>query len=134
MLTALHACDTATDDAIALALRHKTRFLVLVPCCQAEVATLLKELPKNELYPLWRSGIHAREMGSHLTNVLRCLLLESRGYKVTSTEFTGWEHSLKNQLILAEKVHDSYPLAQKQLDELLEKIPVRGMKLLSALS
>ena len=52
---------------------------------------------------MWRHPIHARELGSHLTNVLRCLLLEAHGYDVTVTELVGWEHSLKNELIIASK-------------------------------
>ena len=53
---------------------------------------------------LWRHPIHTREVGSHLTNILRCLLLESQGYKLTVTELVGWEHSMKNELIIAEYV------------------------------
>jgi len=53
------------------------------------------------LSEIWRHPIHTREFGSHLTNVLRCLQLESHGYQVTVTELVGWEHSLKNELIIA---------------------------------
>jgi hypothetical protein len=106
IVTALHACDTATDDAIRFALARKARHIVLVPCCQAEVAAVLRK-HKNEsfsrtpLSELWRHPIHTREFGSHVTNVLRCLLLESHGYQVTVTELVGWEHSMKNELIIA---------------------------------
>ncbi|HEX2545517.1 MAG TPA: SAM-dependent methyltransferase [Ramlibacter sp.] len=106
VVTALHACDTATDDAIAFALHKHARFLVLVPCCQAEVAGRLREskalsLSRTPLAELWRHPLHTREMGSQLTNVLRCLYLEAMGYQVTVTELVGWEHSMKNELILA---------------------------------
>jgi hypothetical protein len=80
---------------------------------------------------LWRHPIHTRELGSHLTNVLRCLLLEAHGYSVTVTELVGWEHSLKNELIIASKSgpHDGRPrgnareraaaiLREFQIDEL----------------
>ena len=50
---------------------------------------------------MWRHPIHTREFGSHLTNVLRCLQLEARGYQLTVTELVGWEHSMKNELIIA---------------------------------
>jgi hypothetical protein len=53
------------------------------------------------LAELWRHPLHTREIGSQLTNVLRCLYLESKGYTVTVTELVGWEHSMKNELILA---------------------------------
>jgi hypothetical protein len=106
VVTALHACNTATDDAIRFALAKQARHIVLVPCCQAEVAATMRarkneSLGKTALSELWRHPIHTRELGSHLTNVLRCLLLESHGYDVTVTELVGWEHSMKNELIIA---------------------------------
>ena len=106
VVTALHACDTATDDAIAFALAKKARALVLVPCCQAEVARHLNQskalsLARTPLAELWRHPLHTRELGSQISNVLRCLYLEACGYHVTVTELVGWEHSLKNELIVA---------------------------------
>lgn len=106
IVTALHACNTATDDAIKFALAKRARHIVLVPCCQAEVAAVLRKhknesFGKTPLSEIWRHPIHSREFGSHLTNVLRCLLLESHGYRVTVTELVGWEHSMKNELIIA---------------------------------
>jgi hypothetical protein len=106
VVTALHACDTATDDAIAFGLDRGARAMVLVPCCQAEIARQLNQqkaisLARTPLAELWRHPLHAREMGSQLTNVLRCLYLEACGYQVTVTELVGWEHSMKNELILA---------------------------------
>jgi hypothetical protein len=106
IVTALHACNTATDDAIKFALAKKARHIVLVPCCQAEVAAVLRKhknesFGKTPLSEIWRHPIHTREFGSHITNVLRCLLLESHGYQVTVTELVGWEHSMKNELIIA---------------------------------
>jgi hypothetical protein len=106
VVTALHACDTATDDAIAFGLEKKARAFVLVPCCQAEVARHLNQgkvlsLNRTPLAELWRHPLHTREIGSQVTNVLRCLYLEACGYQVTVTELVGWEHSMKNELILA---------------------------------
>jgi hypothetical protein len=106
IVTALHACNTATDDAIDFALKKKARHMVLVPCCQAEVATVLrknkgKDLGKSALTEIWRHPIHTREFGSQVTNVLRCLQLEAHGYQVNVTELVGWEHSMKNELIVA---------------------------------
>ena len=106
VVTALHACDTATDDAIAFGLEKKARVFVLVPCCQAEVARHLNQgkalsMSRTPLAELWRHPLHTREMGSQITNVLRCLYLEACGYQVTVTELVGWEHSMKNELILA---------------------------------
>jgi hypothetical protein len=124
-VTALHACDTATDEAIAFALAKNAKFIALVPCCQAEVARLLDETSsQSDLQNLWRHGIHRREFGSHLTNVIRALYLESHGYKVRVTELIGWEHSMKNELIIAERVQRGNGQARKQLDTLLERFPL----------
>jgi len=106
VVTALHACNTATDDAIDFALRKQAKHIVLVPCCQAEIAAVLrknkgKDLGRSVLTEIWRHPIHTREFGSQITNVLRCLQLEAHGYQVTVTELVGWEHSMKNELIVA---------------------------------
>ena len=124
MVTALHACDTATDDAIAFGLAKRARFMVLVPCCQAEVAACLREtkalaLARTPLAELWRHPLHTREIGSQLTNVLRCLLLEAHGYQVTVTELVGWEHSMKNELIIARHHGQKKAGAAERLHELL---------------
>ncbi len=124
VVTALHACDTATDDAIAFGLEKRARAMVLVPCCQAEVAACLRQnkamnLARTPLAELWRHPIHIREMGSQITNVLRCLYLESQGYQVTVTELVGWEHSMKNELILARYTGHKKRAAAERLQQLL---------------
>ena len=128
LLTALHACDTATDDALLLGLRRNADYIAAVPCCQAEVAAQLKELRGAAPAPwplLWSHPIHRREMGAHLTNVIRALVLQSQGHQVTVTELTGWEHSLKNELILARRVHREHRPAQVELEKLLQTTGVR---------
>ena len=111
VVTALHACDTATDDAIAFGLKKHAKFMLLVPCCQAELSRALnadkaRALSRGPLAEMWRHPLHTREMGSQLTNVLRCLYLEASGYQVSVTELVGWEHSMKNELIIARHVGD----------------------------
>lgn len=135
LVTALHACDTATDDALALAIRHGADHVAVVPCCQAEVARQLDEAkePSPLLAPLFEHAWHRREFGSHLTNVLRALTLEAHGYKVTVTELTGWEHSVKNELILGKKIRAASRDAQARLDALLAATGVRP-KLLRTLA
>jgi hypothetical protein len=134
IVTALHACDTATDDAIAFGLQKRAKYMVLVPCCQAEVAAHLRNnrglaVAKTPLAELWRHPLHTRELGSQITNVLRCLYLEASGYQVTVTELVGWEHSMKNELILAKytgakktsaAIHLTEVLTQFGLEELLQ--------------
>ena len=132
VVTALHACDTATDDAINFALKKQAQFIVLVPCCQAEVAAVLrknkgKQLAKDALTELWRHPIHTREFGSHITNVLRCLQLEAHGYQVTVTELVGWEHSMKNELIIASYKDLPRKRAAERLDEVLRSVGLEEM-------
>mgnify|MGYP001548653235 FL=1 len=126
VVTALHACDTATDDAIAFGLQKHAQFMVLVPCCQAEVASCLRQnkalaLARTPLAELWRHPLHTRELGSQITNVLRCLYLEASGYQVTVTELVGWEHSLKNELIIARYTGQKKRSAAERLRAVLEE-------------
>src|ERR1051325_10545244 len=82
LLTALHACDTATDDALLLGLKHDADHIAAVPCCQAEIAAQLKEQKHHAPQPwplLWQHPIQRREFGAHLTKVIRALALQSRG-------------------------------------------------------
>jgi hypothetical protein len=133
MVTALHACNTATDDAIEFALKKKARFIVLVPCCQAEVAAALKknktvDNARDPFTELWRHPIHTRELGSHVTNVLRCLQLEAHGYQVTVTELVGWEHSMKNELIVANYKNLPRKKPEERLHAILEKLGLKEMR------
>jgi hypothetical protein len=133
VVTALHACNTATDDAINFALKKHAKFIVLVPCCQAEIAAVLRknkgeELKQNSLTEIWRHPLHTREFGSHITNVLRCLQLEAHGYQVTVTELVGWEHSMKNELIIAHYKNLPRKRAAERLNELLQTLGLEEMK------
>ncbi len=132
VVTALHACDTATDDAIAFGLQKKAKFMVLVPCCQAELARALNQnkalhLQRTPLAELWRHPLHTREVGSQLTNVLRCLYLESQGYSVTVTELVGWEHSMKNELILAKHTGQKKRASAERLLALLKEFGIESL-------
>lgn len=129
IVTALHACDTATDDAIRFALEKHAKYIVLVPCCQAEVAAYLRNhkdaaSAAGSIAELWRHPIHTREFGAQVTNVLRGLQLEAAGYQVTVTELVGWEHSMKNELIIAQ--FKNLPRA-KPADRLEEAVRTFGL-------
>ncbi len=133
IVTALHACNTATDDAIDFALKKKAKHMVLVPCCQAEVATVLrknkgKDMKRSALTEIWRHPIHTREFGSQITNVLRCLQLEAHGYQVTVTELVGWEHSMKNELIVATYKNLPRRRPSERLHEVLHEVGLDEMK------
>jgi len=132
IVTALHACNTATDDAIHFALAKKAKHIVLVPCCQAEVASVLKKnkgqsLGKSALTEIWRHPIHTREFGSQITNVLRCLQLEAHGYQVNVTELVGWEHSMKNELIIATYKNLPRRRPAERLKEVLDTVGLQEM-------
>jgi Methyltransferase domain len=132
VVTALHACDTATDDAIAFGLQKQAKFMVLVPCCQAEIARALNagkalQLGRSPLAELWRHPLHTREMGSQITNVLRCLYLEACGYQVTVTELVGWEHSMKNELIIAKRSGKARASAAARLQDILAQFGLQAL-------
>jgi hypothetical protein len=126
LVTALHACDTATDDALALAIAQNADHVAVVPCCQAEVARQLERAKPEDpaSAALFAHPLHRRELGSHLTNVVRGLALEAHGYKVTVTELVGWEHSAKNELILARRVNRFDRTARSTLRALLDKFAI----------
>ncbi len=126
VVTALHACDTATDDALTLAIQSGADHVAVVPCCQAEVARQLERARGADpaTAALFAHPLHRRELGSHLTNVVRALCLEAHGYKVTVTELVGWEHSAKNELILARRVNRFDPVARATLRALLSRYSI----------
>jgi len=132
LVTALHACDSATDDAIAFGLAKQARAFALVPCCQAEAARHLGinkalMLSRTPLAQLWRHPLHTRELGSQITNVLRCLYLEANGYQVTVTELVGWEHSMKNELILARYTGQKKRAAAQHMQEIGEQFGLKAL-------
>jgi hypothetical protein len=132
IVTALHACNTATDDAIQFGLAKQAKYMVLVPCCQAQVAEVLREhkvesFGKTPLSEIWRHPIHTREFGSQVTNVLRCLQLEAAGYSVTVTELVGWEHSMKNELIIAKHTGQPRKNAPERMQAILGELNLQSL-------
>jgi hypothetical protein len=85
---------------------------------------LLQATPASPLTPLWGEAWHRREFGAHLTNVLRALTLRARGYQVTVTELAGWEHAVKNELLLGRRLGRYHLASQSELDALRAQIPV----------
>lgn len=99
ILIALHACDTATDDAIYRGIQEECRWIVVSPCCQHELRPQLTA-PAG-LEPLFRHGVQVERMTEAVTDTLRCLYLEAWGYQTRIQEFVGTEHTAKNLLIVA---------------------------------
>ncbi len=103
---ALHACDTATDDALALGIRKQADLLAVAPCCQAELAQFFKTLGadlNHGLGVILRSPNLRRDAASTMTDALRLALMRALGYETTATEFIPSAHTPKNRLILGER-------------------------------
>ncbi len=106
---ALHACDTATDDALALGIRRGADVLAVAPCCQAELAQFFKSLaaqPPDPVLPLdviLHSPNLRRDTAATFTDALRLAMVRALGYEAVATEFIPSAHTPKNRLILAER-------------------------------
>jgi len=100
MMICLHACDTATDAAIAKAVSWNARVILAVPCCQKE---LIQKIAAAGLEPMLQHGFLRERFGSMATDTLRALALEAMGYKTVICEFIDMEHTPKNTLIRAIK-------------------------------
>ena len=116
IVTALHACDTATDDAIVFALMNNAKIVVLAPCCQKYVRKKL--LIPNDLKPVFRDGILEERLAVILTDSLRALVLEYFGYETKIFEFISSEHTARNTMITAVLRKDSEERNQKALEEI----------------
>jgi hypothetical protein len=101
LVVALHACDTATDDAIAKAVHSGARYICVAPCCHKYVRARLK--PSADLLPILRHGILEERFAESLTDSLRVLALEAAGYQAKLFEFISLEHTAKNVMITAFK-------------------------------
>lgn len=104
MLIALHACDTATDLALAAGIHNKAKIIVAAPCCHKQIR---KEMAaKNEMAPLLRHGILEERQAEILTDGIRALILEAEGYQTKVFEFISTEHTAKNVMITAVRPDD----------------------------
>ena len=101
LVVALHACDTATDDALLEAIRAGAHWILAAPCCHKEVRPQIRA-PEG-LEPLFRFGIQVDRLAESVTDTLRGLCLEAAGYETRIQEFINLEHTPKNLLILASK-------------------------------
>jgi hypothetical protein len=127
VLIALHACNTATDDAIARGIAGKSRVIICAPCCHKQIR---KELnPPNALIGITRHGILAERQAELLTDGIRALLMEAYGYKTRVVEFIGAEHTPKNVLIVGVKSNSGANTPdQKTLVQIAEIKQLFGIK------
>ena len=133
VLIALHACDTATDDALALAVRGGTSLILAAPCCHKEVRAQLD--PPPVLRDVLRHGILAEREAEIVTDGIRALLLEIHGYAAKVFEFISPEETSKNLMLAAHrrtKPGDAGPL-RKRLGELMDFYGIREQRLVALL-
>ena len=129
VLVALHACDIATDMAIAAGVHAQAKFLILSPCCHKQIR---KEMTKSNA--ITKYGIFEERMAEMITDTFRALLLEQVGYKTEIVEYISSEHTAKNTMILAHKsdqvvnhteqianLKEAYGIGQHYLEGLLRK-------------
>ena len=99
---ALHACDTATDDAIAWTINSDAKLALIAPCCHHDIQAQMNEIPEPWSL-LTRNGIMKERLGDLLTDALRMQIMKLRGYRVEAIEFVGGEHTPRNLMIRAVK-------------------------------
>jgi len=149
VMIALHACDTATDDALHQGVRAGASILICSPCCHKELRPQL--LSPHPLRPILRHGIHQTQQAEMLTDGLRALVLQAHGYDAQVFEFVALEHTRKNKMILATRRDANRPqsprqvvagnvadaesamTARRQIDELMAFYGIRSQRLYSLL-
>lgn len=116
IIVALHACDTATDDAIIKSLKSEAGIIVLAPCCQKYLRKKIKcpEIMKG----VYKHGIHEERLSVMLTDSLRSLMLEYSGYETKVFEFISSEHTAKNTMITAVRKNTSLKYSEEKLNEI----------------
>ena len=104
VLIALHACDTATDDAIASGIKANAKYIVVAPCCHKQIRREIeKNKPENDFSFMAKHGVFLERHAEMLTDAIRALILEYYGYKTKVFEFISDVHTPKNVMIMAEK-------------------------------
>ena len=118
LLIALHACNTATDDALCQGVRKQAKLILVAPCCHQELRPKL--VPPLILAPLLRHGLLTERLSGWLTDGLRALYLEAAGYRTKLIEFVGSEHTPKNLLLAG--VRSEHPLSAPEHQQAREQI------------
>jgi len=115
MLIALHACDTATDDAIYKGIQANAKVIICAPCCHKQIRKQM--VPENELKNITKHGILLERQAEIVTDTIRSLILEANGYKTKVFEFIATEHTPKNVLIVGTKTTRTATEKQENLDK-----------------
>ena len=119
VLIALHACDTATDDAIYLGIQSGAKVIIVSPCCHKQIRSQLKITENNALSPILKYGILEERQAEIITDGLRALILNANGYKTKVFEYVEYENSPKNIIITAEKTTEP---SQEEKQKILAQI------------
>ena len=119
LVVSLHACDTATDEALAQAVRWQAAVILAVPCCQKEA---YGQIRSDLLAPLLRHGLAKERFAALATDTLRAQLLELAGYRTQLVEFVALEHTPKNILIRAVRGRPAGPEARRAYEELRDSL------------
>lgn len=123
LVLSLHACDTATDEALALAVREEASFILAVPCCQA---ALSGEIDFGDLEPVARHGIFQRRLSDIITDGLRLLSLEARGYQVSVVEYVSPLDTPKNLMLRARRQGSPRPDRIREYRRLTDRLGTRS--------
>jgi methylase of polypeptide subunit release factors len=118
ILIALHACDTATDDAIYKGMQAKSEIIVTAPCCHKQIRQHLKG--KEQESPILKYGIYKEREYEMLTDTMRALLMEKENYQTKIFEFVSNEHTRKNVMMVGKRSHKQIDL--KQVDTKLTQL------------
>ena len=119
ILIALHACDTATDDAIYRGIKSEASLIVCAPCCHKQIRKAMNVT--NELSNVTKFGILKERQAEIITDTLRAMIMEAHGYKTNVFEFISLEHTPKNVMIIGKKTTETNP-ARKQIIENIASI------------
>ena len=125
MLIALHACDTATDDAIFKGIQANAKVIVCAPCCHKQIRKQLN--PTGNLQKITQFGILKERQAELLTDGLRALIMEAYGYKTNVFEFIATEHTPKNVLIVGVKEREVTTTDPKILEQIADVKRVYGI-------
>jgi len=126
MLIALHACDTATDDAIYRGIKSNAALIVCAPCCHKQIRKAMNVT--NELSNVTKFGILKERQAEIITDTLRAMILEAFGYKTNVFEFISSEHTPKNVMIVGRKVQNTNPDKQQILNNIAALKQVFGIE------
>lgn len=126
MLIALHACDTATDDAIAKGINANAKYIICAPCCHKQIRKQMA--PNNALKLITKHGILLERQAEMVTDTIRALVLEAYGYKTKVFDFIEEEDTPKNVLIVGTKNNFSEDIFQENMDKVQELKNMFGIK------